>query len=96
MWRANSARVATARADRGTSNHCAWMDVVTGRLRIMMASQNAGALRAEVSLSDLVFHNLTTHHAKTPSRAQRIATVIARPYSLAISMNKKYGPAYRL
>jgi len=92
MWRANRARVATASADRGTSSHCAWMDVVTGRLRIIAASQKAGALCADGSLTDLVCHNRLTHHARAPSRAHRMATVMARPYSLAISMNKKYGP----
>ena len=96
MWRANNPRVATAKADRGTSNHCAWMDVVTGKLRIITASQNAGALPTDVSFSDLVCVSLTTHHTSTPSKAQMIATVIARPYSLAISTNKKYGPAYWL
>ena len=72
------------------------MEVVTGSVRIMMANQNAGALPAEVSFPDLVVHNLVTHHTSTPNSAQRIAIVMARPYSLAISMNKKYGPAYRL
>ena len=72
------------------------MDVVTGRETIMMASQNAGALWGETSLYSLVWMSLATHHTRTPSKAQMIATVIARPYSLAISMNRKYGPAYPL
>jgi len=72
------------------------MDVVTGRVRIITASQNAGALPDEARGWDLVCHSLDTHHAKTPTRAQMIATVIAIPYSAAISTKRKYGPAYRL